>query len=904
MKKFLLVFAAGLLACCTAVAQRLPGGAAPDHYALTVNINFPTNSYEGDETIDLKLTKPSDTITLNALELDFHEVTVSAGGKTQTAKVSTDAKNEMATFTVPNQLPEGPATVHIKFTGHLNDKLRGFYLSTYKGRKYEVSQMESTDARVAFPCFDEPAYKATFDLTAIVDKGDTAISNGEIVSDTPGPGDKHSIKFSTSPKMSSYLVALTVGDWKCVSDHTDGVKVSVCTVPGKENLTQFPLEASKYILHYYDNYYGIKYPLPKLDNIAVPDFQAGAMENWGAIIYRESALLVDDKTASVGTKQNVADTIAHEMAHQWFGDLVTMAWWDDIWLNEGFATWMTPHPLAQWQPDWMEGQQVAGNTQRALSHDASENTRAIHQEAETRAEIEQLFDGIAYGKSAAVLHMLEAYLGPETFRKGVNLYLKEHAYGNATAADFWTAMAQASKQPIDKIMPTFVLQKGAPFLDVSAKCEGGNTTLQLSQKRYFETPEQFNQPNDELWQVPICAKGIDPPQLAQQRRDLGAPANGSSAGQQQCFVMTKREQQFTMKGCPKFVFPDANALGYYRFNYDAPGLRQLGSGAESALTAEERIAMVGNEWALMRVGKHAVGDYLALGAQFKNTPGVVLLEDFGHRLKGINDDLLTDADRPEFQAWLRTQFSPVLQQLGYTARPNDTPEQKQKRAYLFMGLGNLGDDPEVIQQARTMIQEYMKDPASIDGTLAGAVVAVAARHGDAELYDQYLAQIKKASSPQEQYQYFYALPEFPQPELTKRTLDATLTPAVRGQDLYILLPMLGNPTSQNETWDFMRTHFDQLQAKTGGGLGGVGIFLYGAQIFCSSEKANEVKQFFQQHPFPGTERNQRETIESINSCVELRNQQQSNLSAWLKQQSGASNASSGGGGSSSGASAR
>ncbi|MGB8769290.1 MAG: M1 family metallopeptidase, partial [Candidatus Korobacteraceae bacterium] len=469
MKRTLLVFAAGLLVCCSAVAQRLPGGASPNHYSLVININFPTNSYDGDETIDLTLTKPSNTITLNALEIDFHQVTVAAGGQTQTAKVSADAKNEMATFTVDKQLPAGPATVHIQYTGHLNDKLRGFYLSTYKGKKYEVSQMESTDARVAFPCFDEPDYKATFDISAIVDKGDTAISNGEIVSDTPGPGDKHTIKFSTSPKMSSYLVALTVGDWKCEHDEVDGVKLGVCTVPGKENLTHFPLEAVKAILHYYDNYYAIKYPLPKLDNIAVPDFQAGAMENWGAIIYRENDLLIDDKVASVGAKQEVAEVIAHEMAHQWFGDLVTMRWWDDIWLNEGFATWMTPHPLEQWKPEWLLSQGVVEGTDRALAVDSVKNTRPIHQEAETRAEIEQLFDEIAYGKSAAVLHMLESYLGHDTFRAGVNLYLKEHAYGNATDADFWNAMARSSKKPIDKIMPTFVTQPGAPYVGVEAK---------------------------------------------------------------------------------------------------------------------------------------------------------------------------------------------------------------------------------------------------------------------------------------------------------------------------------------------------------------------------------------------------------------------------------------------------
>ena len=888
MKKILVVLAASLLTCCTALAQRLPGGAFPQHYTLTVNINFSNNTFDGDETINLNLTKPTNTITLNALEIDFHNVSVTAAGQTQTAKVSLDEKNEQATFTVPNQLPAGPAKVHILYTGQLNDKLRGFYLSTYKGRKYEVSQMESTDARVAFPCFDEPAYKATFDITAIVDKGDTAISNGEIVSDTPGPGDQHTIKFATSPKMSSYLVALTVGDWKCVSDHTDGVKVSVCTVPGQENLAAFPLAAVKAILHYYDSYYGIKYPLPKLDNIAVPDFQAGAMENWGAIIYRETALLVDEKTASVGMKQGVAETIAHEMAHQWFGDLVTMEWWDDIWLNEGFATWMTPHPLAQWKPEWMQSQDVVAEADRAMDDDSVQNTRPIHQEAETRAEIEQLFDGIAYGKSAAVLHMLESYLGPDTFRAGVNLYLKEHAYGNATAADFWSAMARASKKPIDEIMPTFVLQPGVPYVGVDAKCEGGNTRLTLSQKRYFDTPASFNQPNGQIWQIPVCAKGID----------------GSSSGSQQCFLLTQREQQFTLKGCSRFVFPDSNALGYYRFGYDSAALRELGSGVESALTPEERIALMGNEWALMRIGKHSVGDYLALGAQFKNTPGAVLLMSFGHNLDAINDRLVTDADRPEFQTWLRTTFSPMLQQLGYNGRPNDTPEEKQKRAVLFEGLGNLADDPQVIQQAQTMVQQYMKAPGSLDGSMVRPVLAVAARHGDAQLYAEFKTQMQKATSPEQYYSYFYSLPEFPEPALTKETLDSTLTPAVRGQDLYVLIGLLRNPITQDATWNFMRTNFDALMKKTGGGLGGVGVFLYGAQSFCSTEKAQEVQQFFQQHPFPGTERNQKQAIEAINNCVVLRDQQQSNLSAWLKQQNGVRNASADSGEVTTGAAAR
>ncbi len=870
MKRLLLACGMALLACCTAFAQRLPGGATPSHYNLSFTINFSTNSFDGDESIDLTLAKPSNTITLNALEIDFHEVTVTSGGQTQTAAVSTDEKNEMATFTVDKELPAGAATLRIKYTGKLNDKLRGLYLSTYKGRKYAVTQMESTDARVAFPCFDEPAYKATFDITAIVDKGDTAISNNYVVSDEPAPGDQHTIKFATTPRMSSYLVALTVGDWKCEHDEVDGIKIGVCTVPGQEKLTRFPLDATKAILHYYNNYYSIKYPLKKLDEIAVPDFQAGAMENWGAIIYRETALLADDKTSSFEHKRGVADTIAHEVAHQWFGDLVTMEWWDDIWLNEGFATWMTPHPVSVWKPDWLVEQNVVDNTMSALAEDSIKNTRPIHQEATTRGEIETLFDGIAYGKTAAVLRMLESYVGHDAFRAGVNLYLQEHAYGNATASDFWNAMARSSKKPIDQIMPTFVMQAGEPFVQVDAKCDAGNTTLDLSQKRYFNTPELFNAPNDQLWQIPVCVKGV-----------------GGSAASTECFLMTKREQQFTRKGCPKFVFPDATGLGYYRFGYDAGALHQLGEAAEQGLTPGERIALIGNDWALMRAGRTTAGDYLTSGAQLKNTPGYVLLQNFSDHLELIVNDLVNDADRPELQSWVRHTFSPLMQQMGYSARPDESPIERQRRAMLFAMLGNLGDDPQVIQQARTLVQEYMKDPESVDPTLAPAVMLVASRHGDAELYKQFQAQMKSAKTPEMLYRYFYALAEFPEPSLMRETLASTLTPQVRSQDLGILVNMIQNPASRDTAWDFMRKNYDAISTKTGGGLGGFGLFLYSASSFCSQEKAQEVQQFFQEHPIQGTERGQKAALESIRSCAGLRQQQRTTLAAWLKQNASA-----------------
>ncbi len=346
--------------------------------------------------------------------------------------------------------------------------------------------------------------------------------------------------------------------------------------------------------------------------------------------------------------------------------------------------------------------------------------------------------------------------------------------------------------------------------------------------------------------------------------------------------MTRREQQFNLKGCSKFVFLNDGGLGYYRFSYDANALQNLSGTAEQGLTPDERIALVGDEWALMRAGMSKAGDYLALGAQFKNTPGYVLLDNFTDHLQFVNDELVSDADRPEMQSWIRQTFSPMLQQMGYTPKASEPPTERQKRAVLFNLLGYLGNDPKVNQQAQTMVQAYMRDPQSVDPTLAGTLLAVAARHGDAELYSQFKAQMKAAKTPEQYYRYFRVLGDFQQPKLIDETLASALTPEVRSQDLYMLPNLMQNPAARQATWDFMRKNYDALSDKTGGGLGGFGIFLGAAEAFCSPDKAQEVQQFFAQHPIQGTERNQKEAIESINSCATLKQQQQGTLSAWLK----------------------
>src|SRR5271166_4401988 len=416
------IFAGLLLASSGALhAQRLPQTVQPEHYKLTLTPDLKAATFSGAEFIDVSLSEPTDHITLNAVEIVFDSVSVTVGGKEQKAAVSLDKEKQQATFTFAEKLPAGKATLAIHYTGILNNELRGFYLSKTDRRNYAVTQFESTDARRAFPSFDEPAFKATYDISLVVDAGDTAISNSPIATDTPGPAaGKHTLKFLTTPKMSSYLVAFLVGDFQCTSGEQDGVAIRVCATPDKVALTPFGLDVAKYVLHYYNNYFGIPYPLKKLDLVGLPDFEAGAMENFGAITYRETALLIDLKTASVGAKKEVALVIAHEMAHQWFGDLVTMQWWDNIWLNEGFATWMENKPVAAMHPEWNIPQDVAEGLNGTLNLDAARTTRPVHADVETPAQIDEAFDVIAYQKGAAVLRMIERYVGAETFRKGVN----------------------------------------------------------------------------------------------------------------------------------------------------------------------------------------------------------------------------------------------------------------------------------------------------------------------------------------------------------------------------------------------------------------------------------------------------------------------------------------------------
>jgi aminopeptidase N len=845
----------------SAHAQRLPQTVKPEHYTLYLSPDLKTATFTGRETIDVVVAEPVDVITLNSAEIQFQSVATTLNGKTLTAKVTEDAAKQQATFDFGQKLPSGKLTLAIQYTGILNNELRGFYLSKTAKRNYAVTQFESTDARRAFPSFDEPAFKATFTVTLVVDKGDTAISNTNIVADKPlpdaNPATKHAITFATTPKMSTYLVAFLVGDFQCLSGSSDGVPIRACATPDQVKYGAFALETAQYVLHYYNTYFGIKYPMPKLDMIAIPDFEAGAMENFGAITYRESDMLLDSSHASVGAQRRVGLVVAHEMAHQWFGDMVTLKWWDNTWLNEGFATWMEAKPLEAWKPEWNMTQEVEKDNQATLNLDAQRITRTIRAKADTPDEINEMFDGISYGKAGAMLLMVENYLGEETFRKGVHTYLAAHLYGNATAEDFWSTLTQVSHKPVDKIMDSLVSQPGVPILSLKTP-EGSG--IPVSQQRFFLNPKAKSE-KSETWTLPICLK--------------------AGTGEH-CEVLDSPHQSLPATSAP-FLFANAAGVGYYRTSYSLEAYRQLVANIETGLVPEERISLLGDEWALMRSGRSAVGAYLDLVAAVANDASPEILSEVRANLNTIDTQIAsTPEERDQLSAWVRAKFLPAYKSLG-VAQPGDIAAKRELRAELLTLVAGTGKDQEAIAEAKAVTARNLADPISVDATLANAALNTASRNGDEALFDQLQKINKEAINAQDRANALRALDYFRDPSLEKRALDYAVSGQVRNQDASRFLSIeLRNRDTQDLAWQYIQDNWDKVSAQLTT-FGGADL-ISGAAGFCSADRIEQVTAFFAAHKVAASERSLSRAKNQIGDCIDLRAAQEANLKTWLSKQ--------------------
>ena len=754
----------------TSNAVLLPGNVKPTKYDITLEPDFNTFTFNGRETIQVEILSPTTSITLNSIEIAIESCTITLSSGEELAARSTllNEEDETARFQFNTELPAGEATLSIEFTGELNDKLRGFYRSTYTdidgNEQYmATTQLEATDARRAFPCWDEPSLKATFLMTLVVPSDMTAVSNMPIVSEEEvRPGVK-SVAFAETPIMSTYLLAFIVGHLSYIEDVGDnGTLMRVFTTRGREEQGRFALETSIRLLKYFNEYFGIPYPLPKLDHFAIPDFAAGAMENWGAITYRETALLVDPENTSVGTRQIVAAIIAHEMAHMWFGDLVTMAWWNDLWLNESFASWMGDKATDNLFPDWEVWTQfVSSDTNRALSLDGLRSSHPIEQEVSNPAQIGELFDAISYSKGGSILRMLESFLGEETFRQGLNKYLTTHQYANAERTDLWNALADVSGEPVAEIMDSWVLQTGYPMLDVGVERNDGNISLHMMQRRFvYDAILEDSAADETLWKVPIgvyTSNGDDSASRLMDTKLLAWDVTDSGAADE---AWTKLNPEQT---------------GFYRVRYSSTDLQRLVEPIRSkTLTPIDRLGIQNDAFALSRAGIIPATDFLTIAEAYQNEDNAPVCADLSSNLGGMDNLLSDEAYYGNFQAFSRSIFQQVAAQIGWDAKPDETNMDALLRSTVLSHVGSNNDE-DALREAASRFTAYTEDPGSISPDIRGIVFRLAAKRGGRSEYDAMWQLRADTPLQEEKVRFLYGLTSFEDRAL----LEETLEPLVR-----------------------------------------------------------------------------------------------------------------------------
>jgi puromycin-sensitive aminopeptidase len=773
---------------------RLPPAVVPSRYDIRLEPDLDAATFSGEETIVITVKEPVTEIALNAAELAIQSVSLqTADGVVVQGSAALDEAAERARLLFPSPIPPGEHRLRLSFTGILNDRLHGFYRSTYKdstGASHTIAatQFEATDARRGFPCWDEPALKAVFGVTLVIPEALVAVSNTKVIAETPAGSGRKAVTFADSIRMSTYLVAFVVGELEATEPVMVGTTpLQVWCVPGKRHLTRFALDVGAFALDFFERYYGLPYPGDKLDMLAIPDFAAGAMENLGAITYRETALLVDETTASHAERERVADVVAHEIAHMWFGDLVTMLWWNGIWLNEAFATFMELMAVDAWKPEWKRWTTFGVSRAAAMTVDGLNNTRPIEFEVRAPRDCEAMFDLLTYEKGASVLRMLEQHLSGDVFRAGVRLYLQRHRYGNAETTDLWKALGDAAHLPIPEVMDGWIFRPGYPLVVVSPEGSG----IALSQRR-FTYLEEGNGGAEQRWLIPVRLRAsvkrgfVDKPVL------LGEEALSVS-----------------LPAAPEWVVVNAGGHGFYRVQYAPPLLKKM-TGALGKLAPIERFNLVSDSFALTQAGAMPAPDYLDLTARFSDETDrnvwAALIGSWGYINRVIGDE-----DRSHLEALVRQRVEAPVERLGWEPQPGEDELERQLRGDLLRTLGTLGSDPAAQQRARALYARYREDEAAVDADVLPALIAIVAAAGGASEYDEFLQRFKAARTPQEEQRYLYALAGFRQPDLLQRTLEKTTNGEVRSQDApFLMRALLVGVYSRALAWDYLKTHWETM----------------------------------------------------------------------------------------------
>jgi puromycin-sensitive aminopeptidase len=766
---------------------------------MEVEPDVASATFSGTVAIDVLVHEPVTDMVLNAVDLAISDVEVQlADGSTLACAVSFLDELEQVVFRPPSELPPGPCTVSCRFTGTLNDKLRGFYRSTFtrpdgETQTIATTQFESVDARRAFPCWDEPDRKAVFEITLVIDPDVEAVSNSPVAENVM-EGPKRRVRFAPTMKMSTYLVAYVIGNLETTETvDVDGVPLRVVCTPGKLPLAGFALEIGAFALRFFTEYFNIPYPGDKVDLVAIPDFAAGAMENLGCITFRDTALLINPAEAARAELERVADVVAHELAHMWFGDLVTMGWWEGIWLNEAFATFMETLCVDAFRPSWDRWLSFAPIREAALAIDGVHTTRPIEYPVGPPKEAEGMFDLLTYEKGCAVLRMLEQHIGSEVFRDGVRAYLKAHEYGNTVTADLWDALEDASGAPVRDVMDTFILQGGHPLVSLT------DGVLSQTPFAYGPVPEGTTSAIGDTWNVPLAVRAL--------------PADGKPGAGIRRFVLGPDALPLEESGAGLAVV-NAGGWGVFRVGYE-PDHREALAGALAALTPLERADLVGDTWATTLAGRSRLDEFMGLASRLGLEPDPSAWSPVANAF-GLVHRIAADGDRETLHAAVRAVIGPKFAELGFEAHPGESDRTPTLRSLAINLLGTVGADEAVRAEAAgrldaSPIKGGSGSPIPPDIEAATlAVVAQLLRPGD---YDALLQRYRTASTPQAELRSLNALATFPDIDFCLRTFDLALT-EVRSQNGFVVIgALLANRVGCQAVWTRMTESWERMQER-------------------------------------------------------------------------------------------
>jgi aminopeptidase N len=847
---------------------KLPKEVVPIEYSVRIVPSIDKFTFTGTETVKLNVRRPVRQLVLNALELEVAEASVDGEALPDSA-IKIDKKNELLTLPLPSELAAGEHTLALRFAGKINQQGQGLFYVPYRehgsGRKKIMlaTQFEATDARRFFPCWDEPVFRARFQLTAVVPENWLAVSNMPIENEEKSAAGKE-VRFAATPPMSSYLNVFVAGELDLIESRSGGTQLRVIATKGKAEMGRYALEATAQILQYYNDYFGLPYPLPKLDQIALPGGFGGAMENWGGITYYESTLLFDPKNSSAETKQNVYEVIAHEIAHQWFGNLVTMAWWDNLWLNEGFASWMGTKCTAHFNPQWEvwlrrnlprdPTRRVGIAKEQAMEGDARSTTHPIQQPIATEAEANSAFDDITYKKGQSFLRMLESFLGEDVFRDGVRRYIAAHKYSNSTTADLWNALSEASKKPVGEIAIGWTEQPGFPIVKVKRE-EGGKVAL--TQERF--TVNSQNAPPLE-WKIPLTYAVIGE-----------APAT---------LLMTSKTDSLPDVPANRALKLNVNGAGNYRVQYDDPSWNLLLQALPN-LGVEDRVNLLSDAWALVQANRVPVSLYFGLVEKLPASTELAEREQLINVLDYINRLLIGSPERKKFQRYARSLLRPTFEALGWEPKADEPPTAGNLRASLITALGDL-DDSAIIAGCRERFEKYLADPQALAPDLRPPVLAVVGRYADEKTWDQFHELGLKTTSIEEKQNYYNALAEAIEPKLAKKILPIALTDELPTSRAIFLVSRVARQSDHPDiAWDFAKANMKALLAKTdalGANRYAPGLFTF----FAENSRADELRAYAKAN-LPETSAPEVEkAVDEIQFRSEFKKRLTPQLNAWIE----------------------